>query len=71
MNKAVREFPGGFFRSFCLIKKNQKSRLRLLGYSLPALRCSRRKLALRAQTATLSAAPFRSLALRPPDRGRN
>ena len=24
MNKAVREFPGGFFRSFCLIKKNQK-----------------------------------------------
>ena len=24
MNKAVREFSGGFFRSFCLIKKNQK-----------------------------------------------
>ncbi|WP_204244990.1 hypothetical protein, partial [Parabacteroides sp. An277] len=51
-------------------KRTKSSRLRLLGYSLPALRCSRRKLALRAQTATLSAAPFRSLASRPPDRGR-
>ena len=43
-------------------KVTKRSRLRLLRYSLPALRCSHRKLALCAQTAMLPVAPFRSFA---------
>ena len=43
-------------------KVTKRSRLRLLRYSLPALRCSHRKLALCAQTAMLPDAPFRSFA---------
>ena len=53
-------------RSFALMQKNQKFKAAPASLLTPCIPLESRKLALRAQTAELPAAPFQSFALRSP-----